>query len=136
MQRTLEQNTKLHALIGQLRLDKDMKEELVLHFTKGRSVSSKDMTVGECAGLISYFEGIVGSEHKRKEAIRHKMVWRLYFMLRDKCYFPTQSNKEAMESLDRFSVKIWNKSALAMTEKELSSKIGIVRTWKNKKTCQ
>ncbi len=136
MQRTLDQNTKLHALIGQLRLDADMKADLVSQFSAGRCTSSRDLTVMECAGLISYLEGIISSPEKQKESVRKKMVWRLYFMLRDRGYFPHQDAMEAMESLDRMTTKVWHKSATTMTSKELSTYIGIVRNWKYKKACQ
>ena len=136
MQRSLEQNTKLHALIGQLHLDADMKEDLVLQFSSGRCRSSKDLSMQECARLINYLDSISSTESKRKEAVRMKMVWRLYFMLRDRGYFPQQSTQEAMESLDRMSSKIWHKTATKMSEKDLGSVIGIVRTWKYKKICQ
>jgi len=136
MQRTCEQNTKLHALIGQLHLDTDVKADLVGQFSDGRCSSSKDLTIRECANLISYLEGITSSESKRREGIRMKMVWRLYFMLRDRGYFPVQQSGEAMESLGRMTLKIWHKSAIDMTSKELSTYIGIVRNWKYKKTCQ
>lgn len=136
MQRTSEQNTKLHALIGQLHLDTDIKSDLVFQFSAGRCTSSRDLTVKECAELIGYLENMCSSESKQKEAIRMKMVWRLYFMMRDRGYFPQQSNKEAMESLNRMTVKIWHKEAITMTSKELNAYIGIVRNWKYKKTCQ
>ena len=136
MQRTPEQNTKFHALIGQLHLDADIKSDLVVQFSGGRCTSSRDLTVKECAELISYLENITASEDKRKEAIRKKMVWRIYFMLRDRGYLPHQDAMEAMESLDRMTTKIWHKNATTMTGKELSAHIGIINNWKYKKTCQ
>lgn len=54
--RTPAQNERLHALIGQLRFDKEEKAELVKAFTNGRSTSSKDLTFAEADLLIKYLD--------------------------------------------------------------------------------
>lgn len=136
MQRTLEQNTKLHALIGVLHLGPDIKADLVYQVSGGRCKSSRDLTVNECSELIRLLESATMSEEKRREDVRKKIIWRLYFMLRERGYFPVQTSSEAMKSLGRMTDKVWKKSVEDMTSSELNACIGIVRTWKTKKNAE
>ncbi|HXU27478.1 MAG TPA: hypothetical protein VN698_09625 [Bacteroidia bacterium] len=58
MFRNREQNKKLHALIGELKIDAETKEDLVHSYTGGRTTSSSKMLVHECANLISHLESM------------------------------------------------------------------------------
>jgi len=135
MTRTPVQNKILHGLINAMKIDDDTKEALVMQFSSGRCSSSKDLTWYECKELIDYLTRMNRSEESRKEVVRRKMIWRLYFMLRDRGYFTDQDNPKALIHLDRFTTHIWHKAATLMNEKELATHIGIVNHWKNKKTC-
>ncbi len=137
MARTPEQNKKLHTLLNLLNIDVDLKQELVRQFTNQRSISSKDLTVPECASLISYLERISGNEMERTRVVLAKMRFGLYFKLRDKGYLPSVASSEAMQKLDNFCIKVWNTPATNMNETRLASLLGIVRKWNQKKqTCQ
>lgn len=137
MPRTPEQNKKLHTLLNQLNIDTDLKQQLVRQFTNQRSISSKGLTIPECASLISYLERISGNELERARVVLAKMRFALYFKLRDKGYLPTMASSEAMGKLDNFCIKVWNTPATNMNETKLASILGIVRMWNQKKEpCQ
>ena len=136
MHRTLEQNKILHKLIGELRIDTEMKANLIYQFTDGRESSSAEMSVDECGSLISYLQGIFNQGKNRENTIINKLRWRFFYTLRDKGYLPDLKNDDAMDSLDAMTLKIWHKSASQMNAKDLTSHIGIVKRWKNKKPCQ
>lgn len=53
MLRNKDQNTRLYALIGKLKIDKEQKEEFVYKHTNGRTTSSSGMLVHECQALIN-----------------------------------------------------------------------------------
>lgn len=59
MQRTISQNNRLYALLSRLRVDKETQDGLVFEYTKGRSKSSKDMTIPECQALINNLQHMV-----------------------------------------------------------------------------
>jgi len=89
MNRTLQQNKQLHALISKLGIDKDTKAEMVHQYTRGRTCSSAGMTINECDILINFFskqvEGYTPGGHtldsnankmRRKIlSICHDMLW-------------------------------------------------------------
>lgn len=58
MKRTLQQNKVLHAIIGQLGLSSELKEDLVFQFTGGRSIKSSEMLMEECRALINHLNTI------------------------------------------------------------------------------
>ena len=90
MKRTNQQNKELHALIGQLGIDAEHKEELVYQFSNGRTVSSSEMIIPECQKLINHLRAATKghttvSEPKRDPAniqrrkilsICHEMNWK------------------------------------------------------------
>lgn len=71
MERTPQQNERLHALIFTLRIDKEEKAELVKAFTNGRSYSSKDLTYAEADLLIKYLDNTVVESIKK---MRSKII--------------------------------------------------------------
>lgn len=56
MRRTRKQSNLLHMLLGRIKADKEMKEELVLAATNGRSSSSYDLSVDECRILCKQLD--------------------------------------------------------------------------------
>lgn len=54
MLRNKQQNTHLHALLNELSIDKETKEDLVYQYTNKRERSSSKMLVAECQALINY----------------------------------------------------------------------------------
>jgi hypothetical protein len=56
--RTLQQNTRLHALIGELYIDAEMKEDLVLQFSNQRTNTSSKLLVVECEALINHLQSV------------------------------------------------------------------------------
>lgn len=90
MFRTLQQNSRLHKLLGDLRIDAESKEELVYKFTNGRTSSSKEMIVSECSALIQYLTNLAEkptgtrkpndpADRQRKKilSICHEMNWHI-----------------------------------------------------------
>lgn len=76
MQRTKEQNTRLHALLAQLGMDSDDKEEMVSEYTNYRTQRSSEMTHLECGQLIHSLELVQRAQDhhldkKRKRVISH-----------------------------------------------------------------
>ncbi|CAN5309619.1 hypothetical protein BH09BAC1_BH09BAC1_14330 [soil metagenome] len=67
MLRNNEQNRRLHQLIGALRIDAEMKGQLVYEFTNGRTSSSSEMEATECRYLISH---LAEKEHQMKLATK------------------------------------------------------------------
>ena len=58
MKRTGPQNKTLHALIGALNIDTELKSDLVLGATNGRTCSTSEMDVNECNQLITHLRSI------------------------------------------------------------------------------
>jgi hypothetical protein len=83
--RTNNQNTKLHALLSKLKIDKEMKESLVNQFTNGREISSANMTKFECKLLIEYLQKYFNQDEAEKcdkmrrriLSLCHEMGWEL-----------------------------------------------------------
>ena len=134
MERSLEQNKKLHTLISLLKITPEEKEELVWQYSNSRTNSSKYLTMRECAELISNLEKISGNVTARSVIIHQKLLWRFYYTLRDKEYLPSITGDEAMTRLDNFCLKVWNIKASDMDDKGISKCLGIIRKWKNKKS--
>lgn len=70
------QNSRLHKLIGMLRISKEQKEELVYTYTDGRSGSSADLTEGECNLLLMFLQDMYNKKQnhfdERAVAMRRK----------------------------------------------------------------
>ena len=64
MLRNKQQNKQLHALIGELKIDAETKEELVHQFTNKRETQSSKMLVNECQALINHLKVMRGSKPK------------------------------------------------------------------------
>lgn len=56
MLRTINQNKRLHALLGQLGIDQEGKEDLVFNATGERTFRSSELLVHECNHLIRSLE--------------------------------------------------------------------------------
>jgi hypothetical protein len=70
MTRTPEQNKRFHALVQQLRLNPDVKADLVYQFSDGKVESSAAMNKYDMARLIKHLEGMVqASENKMRTKI-------------------------------------------------------------------
>ncbi len=84
MLRTLEQNTRLHKLIGLLAISKENKEQLVFGFSGERTSTSKELTVEECNKLNNHLQSLVQQSDDRADVMRkkvlsicHEMKWKL-----------------------------------------------------------
>lgn len=56
--RNNKQNAALHALVSELNIDSEQKEELVYQYTNGRTTSSSKMLINECQSLINHLNSI------------------------------------------------------------------------------
>jgi len=61
--RTAKQSKKLHAMERKLELSKDMAQTLRRAFTRGRTITTKDFTIGEASAYIDYL-GKYGNQVK------------------------------------------------------------------------
>ena len=84
MLRTLEQNTRLHKLIGLLAISKENKEQLVFGFSGERTSTSKELTFEECNRLNNHLQSLVQQSDDRADVMRkkvlsicHEMKWKL-----------------------------------------------------------
>lgn len=84
MTRTVQQNARLHKLIGMLRITAEQKETLVLSYSDGRSSSSADLTVHECDELLRFlqqqYDAINPYHDSRSQAMRR----RFFSLVREK----------------------------------------------------
>lgn len=95
MLRTLSQNKQLHAIKSSLNIEQEQHEELVYHYTNGRTSKSSQMTSHECQALINHLNAVKkgtvtdngrtrtttmdGKEKMRRKLISicHEMKWRV-----------------------------------------------------------
>lgn len=84
MLRTLEQNKRLHTLLGKLGVEKEQKEELVFGFSGERTISSAELTMQECYSLCNHLQGMIYASDDRADVMRkkvlsicHEMKWKL-----------------------------------------------------------
>lgn len=84
------QKIELHRYLYRLKIDEDLKRELISQYTKGCETSSTKMTWKECENLITYLRNTynkikpgdtpvcVASDRMRKKilSICHEMNWR------------------------------------------------------------
>ncbi len=63
---TTDQLKKLHVLLNQLGLIAD-KKQIVQHYSKGRTDSSKELTIAEAGALISALAGNDGDDRMRRK---------------------------------------------------------------------
>ena len=88
MLRTLEQNKRLHKLLGMLKISGEAKEDLIYSFTNKRETSSSKMEVRECQNLNNHLQHLVNelgfAEDDRANVMRkkilsvcHEMNWKL-----------------------------------------------------------
>lgn len=104
MLRTAQQNTQLHALIGKLGIDKDLKEELVAKFTSNRETSSAQMQYGECQDLINHLLQIAGGSHSQEWKASNKMR-RKILMICHEIGWETPSGKVDFSRLNAWLLK-------------------------------
>lgn len=78
MYRTLQQNKRLHALIGMLNIDTETKQDLVYSYSGGREVSSAGLLYPECQALINCLQarsnGATWSESTPENKMRRKIL--------------------------------------------------------------
>lgn len=120
--RTLQQNERLHALVGQLRLDKEEKAELVKAFTNGRSYSSKDLTFAEADLLIKYLESQVDGSIK-------KMRSKIINIAKD--IGLTKGGEVDWERLNNFLIKKFKKPLNQLTRDELPNAVTAMEKWRS-----
>ncbi len=76
--RTPQQNKLLHSLLKELGIDKDIKEDLVLQFSNGKTDRSSHMTKEECQALIDHLQYRINTKraikHERKDKMRKKII--------------------------------------------------------------
>lgn len=72
--RNNQQNKRLHQLLGDLKLSKEAKEDLVYRFTNGRSTSSASMSVTECDAMINELaRNLKNSRAEKMDKMRKKI---------------------------------------------------------------
>lgn len=74
MQRTKQQNIRLHVLLHKLGIGLEEKEELVSQYTRGRATSSVDLHEPECAELITALEQQISETDKQANKQRRRVI--------------------------------------------------------------
>lgn len=80
---TKQQLILINTLISKLNINKDTKETMVLGFTLGRSISTKDLTQSEASDLIKHLKSLDPTEASAEKmrraiiAMAHEMKWQL-----------------------------------------------------------
>lgn len=71
MQRSQKQNKILHMLISKIGMPEDLKREMIISFTNGRTANSSDMNYHECQQMINKLKSLFQDEadKKRKKVI-------------------------------------------------------------------
>lgn len=65
MKRTISTNKRLYGLIGQLSIDQDTKEEMILSMSNGRTMHSSELTESEAKQLIEKLENSDPVKHEK-----------------------------------------------------------------------
>lgn len=99
--RTLQQNSRLHVLLGQLGIDTEQRHELVLQFTHGRTHSSRAMLALECNQLIHSLE----KQYESGEGQKQYNMRRKVFSLAHELGWELPDGKVNRDHLDAFILK-------------------------------
>lgn len=80
--RSLPQNRKLHMLLGKLKLDPEVKQDIIYKATLGRTTSSKDLYQSEADILINELNRMLNADPAQRMrrkifSICHELGWRL-----------------------------------------------------------
>lgn len=71
--RTLQQNKTIHSLLNKAGIDDDLKRQMVVRITSGRTTSTKEMYFAEANQLIAELNGKPHDSSRRtQQAIRKK----------------------------------------------------------------
>lgn len=101
MNRTNEQNARLHGLLGLLHIEPEQKEWLVEQFTEGRATSTKDMSTTECQALIDHLAKVtVDTNADRANVMRRKA-----FAIAHELGWETQDGKVDRARFDAWMIK-------------------------------
>lgn len=84
MTRTIEQNARLHKLLGLLGITADQKETLVLSYTYGRTASSADMSGHECDELLRFLQQQYDARLSYHDSRSRAMRRRFFSLVREK----------------------------------------------------
>lgn len=126
MKRNISQNARLHALLGQLGIDSETKEDLVLQFTNGRTSASSQMDVMECQYLINSLASTLRGSHKPKvvdvsDKLRKKIISRFREM-----NYHTPKGTADMSRINETMRNKWGKDINGYTDVELRKIIAIL----------
>lgn len=121
MKRTQEQNIKFHALINELRFDKEEKREIVLTFSANRVTSSADLTFQEMDLAIKYLES-------QKENSLKKMRSKIINIGKDIGLM--KDGLFDFKALNVFLNKKFKKHLHELTREELPKAVTSMEAWK------
>lgn len=120
MQRTTEQNKKLHALLNQKGLMAH-KANFILGATQGRSERSSDLTKEECKWLINHIENL-DNDDARRNTMRRKII----SLYRQMGY--NDGERADMKRIEADVVQRWKKKLNDYSLTDLTHIIGVLET--------
>ncbi len=74
--RTKKQNTILHALMGKLRINEDLKKDMVYDFTNGRTIHTSEMSIKEADEMIRFLRSEINKNDRefQSDRMRKKII--------------------------------------------------------------
>jgi hypothetical protein len=107
MKRTIETNKRLYALIAQLGIDENTKQDMVLSMTKGRTMHTSEMTDFEARGLIIKLTTITNSANRKLNELNQQLRRNVFKLMYDIGLINTDMS--SIEKLDYINNWITNK---------------------------
>jgi hypothetical protein len=132
--RTLQQNKQLHTLFSKLKIDAEVKSQLVHQYTEGRTAKSSEMDVYECQNLTNHLRAMLGqgyvpapvNQRSNNDETMDKQRKRLIAKFREMGY-NTIDNKADMKRINVTLIKYWKKGINQYDSAELNKIIGVVQ---------
>lgn len=123
----------LYALLRKLGLDAEVKREIILNVTDGRTEHSSELTAQEMAMLLNKLQQqAVGQEAYRQQRVLNNTRWRLIYALRDKGMVLSDGTPN-YDRIHSYIQHYWGKHINQMSLPELNRYIGVVKRWKKLK---
>lgn len=123
----------LYALLRKLGLDAEVKREIILNVTDGRTEHSSELTAQEMAMLLNKLQQqAVGQEAYRQQRVLNNTRWRLIYALRDKGMVLSDGTPD-YDRIHSYIQHYWGKHINRMSLPELNRYVGVVKRWKKLK---
>lgn len=95
--RTIQQHNRLFAMLRKLGIDTEGRAELVHSFSKGRTASSRELSIKEANALLSHLQVMVKDSDKSADKMRKKIIHYARLM-----GWEQQNGKADMQRLESF----------------------------------